>query len=75
MEHMKAYLRDRSRSLLLQLSSFAILLLVLLLYRLPVKLWLTPPPSVPSLMQEPDSGIFFAGAAGTTGCKIWSRRF
>lgn len=37
MEHMKAYLRDRSRSLLLQLSSFAILLLVLLLYRLPVE--------------------------------------
>lgn len=37
MEHMKAYLRDRGRSLLLQLSSFAILLLVLLLYRLPVE--------------------------------------
>lgn len=70
----RTYLWDRRRSWLLALGLLAVLLVVLLLFRLPVLAVAMGRFCAASSIWGRAFGTLSSGAAATTGCKTWSRR-
>ena len=70
----RTYLWDRRRSWLLALGLLAVLLMVLLLFRLPVLAVGYGALLCGVIYLGAGIWDFVSGAAATTGCKTWSRR-